>query len=236
MRKAAFAVLAILAATTQAQTCASLQECGEQVDFPEYYTYGMNSTGMINMFKIAVVNLLLFGSYFYKANYRAYVAFNGSAPALGWLGRDHYTAKLTAAEQMTVANFALFGLGALLYIAAGVIPGLSGLTAFFVAHVLSNLSLPVYGFTLYTLVTADFGIGYALLYAVYAIYSYQSESSNGVALLRQLNPDYPYLDASLQPSILYLLGLATHVEAYPYQSVDLEEVDKEEISEEIVTM
>ena len=123
---------------------------------------------------------------------------------------------------MFLANLGLSGLGAILYTAKDLV---GGLTKFYVAHVLSNLNIVVYGFSLYTIVAGGFGWGYAVMYAIYAMAAYYFESNNGARLLRVLDPDHPYLDASLQPSIFYILGLAQHTEAYSYESAksDVEE-------------
>ena len=87
-----------------------------------------------------------------------------------------------------------------------------------------DFNIVVYGFSLYTIVAGGFGWGYAVMYAIYAMAAYYFESNNGARLLRTLDPDHPYLDASLVPSIFYLLGLAQHTEAYPFESAKTDTV------------
>ena len=43
-----------------------------QKDFPDYYSYGVDYTSLARMFQIAMLNCLIFGTYFWKADYRAY--------------------------------------------------------------------------------------------------------------------------------------------------------------------
>ena len=49
---------------------------------------------------------------------------------------------------------------------------------------------------------------------------WQLERMQGMAAIKHLRPNYPYLDTTLKMSLFYLLGINEHIESYPFMDAE----------------
>ena len=91
----------------------------------------------------------------------------------------------------------------------------------YLEHVVSNLNMVIYGYVWYRLFQAEAAWQYLVTYALWIVMQYFVTGFFGVGALKQLDRDYPYIDSSLEPSLLYLVGLYEHsrLEDYPFMSI-----------------
>ena len=136
-----------------------------------------------------------------------------------------------ALQKVAGAHGALWSTGWLLNQAAmmGVLPGLA---KFWLLHIVSNFEWVVNGYGIYALIDGNIGAQYIALYVFGQFIFWAIVYFFGMSAVTFLDRDYPYLDSTLTPSIFYLLGLAKHVEQYPFEDIEWPEEEEKKLVEE----
>ena len=145
---------------------------------------------------------------------------------------DHYTPRLFALEYATIVHLGLWGTSFLFNI-LGMTHGFkiifAPLAALWIEHVISNFHLLATLYVSYLFFDADFGWAMTSLYFFQGIIMWILERNQGMPAIKHLRPNYPYLDGTLKPSILYLFGINKHTESYPFMDAEWPEDTGEEI-------
>ncbi len=135
-------------------------------------------------------------------------------------------------RRLALSHASLWGTATLLYAFAmsGILPSLA---CFWIAHVISNLEWVIYGYGTYLLVAAsvswDYVFGYLMLALIFWGLSW---FTFGMGAINFLDPDYPYTDANLIPSIFYLFIDHERPLEFDYDWADLETAEDSEIKSE----
>ena len=181
------------------------------------------------MTKVAGANAIIVPFVFFNEEYVAYEAQYGSARTdMDYqTNRAHFTPRLEALEYATIAHLGLWGTSfALNILGMTKIFKLifAPIAALWIEHMLSNFALAVTGYVAYLLYNADFGIGTVLAYVTQGFIMWYLERAQGMAAIKTLRPNYPWLDGTLKMSLFYLLRINKHLEEYPFMDAEWPEV------------
>ena len=122
---------------------------------------------------------------------------------------------------ISIAHASLWGMSTLLFVVS-YFGAFKSFKVSFIEHVISNLNWMVYLGTIVALTIDGAQANDSQSYYEMAVYAmifgggaFTLELINGMGAIKYLDPDYPYDDLVLLPSIFYTLGFAEHTWAFP---------------------
>ena len=229
-----FEIIASDKTAEDTEDCASLEDCGDDKDFPTYYDFYYSPGSMYTMTKLAFIQGWLYTFIFHVKNTEYLFAKGGRKEIPKMKDQFDYFNKdmpewLQYMRRLAISHASLWGTATLLYAFAmsGILPSLA---CFWIAHVISNFEWVIYGYGTYLLIAASVSWGWVFGYLMMAfIFWGLSWFTFGMGAINFLDPDYPYTDGNLIPSIFYLFIDHERPLEFDYDWADLEDSKDSEI-------